>query len=246
MKQLVVYISFVCLLFLIACEKPENRKCWKSEGDQATLEIGLDSVNSFRLEKNIKYHLYESSEKKIVIHGGSNMVNQIGLSYLDGELTVSNENKCHFLRNAERYLEVEIYYPTYNRVYLEPSDSVIFHGTFYSDTLLLEMRYGGGTLILDVDNDYTSIVASEGTGNYVLSGHSNQSEIKIQHNGFGDASGFTSNYMFAYQNSTADLNINAEGCSVNALIQGSGDIYYKGTPTGLSLSGSGGGKLIQY
>ena len=129
---------------------------------------------------------------------------------------------------------------------MEASDSVVFHGAILSDTLLIEMRDGGGSLVLNVDNNFTSVVVSEGTADYTLSGQSIRSEIKIQHNGAGDASAFTSTSMFVYQNSTADLKINVEGCSVNAIIQGSGDLYKTGNETNFILNGAGGGKLIEY
>ena len=79
MKQFIVFIVLMSV-FLNSCEKPENRKCWKGEGEQTELTLGLDSINSFRLEKNIKYNFYESTEKKMIVRGGENMVNQISLN----------------------------------------------------------------------------------------------------------------------------------------------------------------------
>jgi hypothetical protein len=174
------------------------------------------------------------------------MVNQIALEYNNQELRISNKNKCHFLRSSNRYLEVAIYYPEFKKLYFEASDSVIFHDTLHSDTLSIQMHEGGGSMVLNVDNKFISIVVSEGAADYTLAGKSVRSEIKIQNKGFADASKFTSNSMFIYQNSTSDLKVNVEGCSVNAIIAGSGNLYRTGSPTNFSLSGEGGGALIEY
>jgi len=238
-------IVVILSLSLGACKKAGDRTCWKGQGDLDSLVLGLDSISSFKLLKDIKYNLYESDEKKMVVRGGENMIPQIGLSYDANELTVSNGNKCHFFRSGERFIEVDIYYPSYSDLYIEASDSVIFQDTIHSD-IQIEMRNGGGSLLLNVDNNSTKMVVSLGTADFTIAGETNYAELKVQNNGFGKASNLSANSIFAFQNSTADLYLNFEGADVLVLIEGTGDAFYKGIASQIDLQGNGSGKLLEY
>jgi Putative auto-transporter adhesin, head GIN domain len=244
MKQL-LYILIILSLSLASCKKAGERTCWKGQGNSDSLVLGLDSINSFRLMKDIKYNLYESDEKKMVVKGGENMIQQIGLEYDANELTVSNRNKCHFLRSGERSIEVDIFYPTYSEMYIEASDSVVFQDTIHSN-IQIEMRNGGGSLVLNVANNSTKIVVSLGTADYTIAGQTNYAELKVQNNGFGDASGLIANSLFAFQNSTGDLYVNFESADALVLIEGTGDVFYRGIATQIDLQGKGSGKLLEY
>jgi hypothetical protein len=238
------YIS--ALLVLVAsCKKPEDRSCWKGHGDETTLEIPLDSVHSFYLGKRIKYRFFEDNERKVVIRGGENMVKKVNLEYDNYDLTINNLNKCHFLRDHERKIEMDIHYPEYRYMYLTVSDSAVFMDTIHSDTLVIEMKEAGGEMVLNVENFRTEVVVSIGTANYVLSGHAVLGAVKVQDKGFADASNFTADKLFGFQNSTSDLYLNLEGSQAEIIINGTGDVICKGVPDTLIQSGVGSGKLIQ-
>ncbi len=245
MKQISLYTLFIFVI-LASCKKPENRPCWKSWGDETEKIIPLDSVNSFKLYKNIKYRIFEDTTYQVIVRGGENMLNQIEVLNSNYELTVNNTNSCNFLRNAGKQIEVEIHYPYFKRLYFEPSDSVIFENTINSDSLFIEIRESGGSLVIDANADFFSINVSHGTGDYILTGYANNSEVKIQNNGFADASGFSSPNMFIYHNSTGDLKCNLEGTNAKINLEATGNLYYSGNPSSTSLINKGSGEFIPY
>jgi hypothetical protein len=232
-------------LATLSCKKPDERPCWKSHGEEVAVEIPLDSINTFRLGKRLKYRIFEDNQKKVVIKGGENMVGLVDLTYEGYELSISDKSKCHFLRDPERIVEVEIHYPEFNEMYFTASDSVIFEDTIHSKVLIIQMEEAGGSMVLNVDNIRTEIVASIGTANYVVSGHSNYGSIKVQDKGYADASNFTTDVLFGYQNSTSDLFLNLDGSEAEIIINGTGDVFYSGTADTLILSGAGSGNLIE-
>ena len=240
-----LFISGVLIIMLLSCKKASDRKCLKGNGGQDSLVIALDSISTFNLYKDIKFNIYESDEKKLVVKGGENIISQINLSYDNQTISIANDNKCHFLRTGSRSLEVDIFYPTYSRFYIEASDSVTFKDTIHSN-LDIEMRNGGGSLFLNVDNTSLKIVVSKGTADYTLGGTTGYAELKVQNNGYGDALNLEANSIFTYQNSTADLYLNFEGANVSSLIDGTGDIFYKGVAISIIEEGNGSGKLLQY
>ncbi len=243
--HLIFIISPSFVLTFSSCKKSEDRTCFKSTGEQTSIEIPLDSVHTFKLYKNIKYRIFQDTLRKVIINGGANVVDFIEVENENGTVSMHNKNKCNFLRKSEDFIEVEIHYPYLERFYIEPSDSVIFENTITSDSLIVELREGGGSALLDVDVNFFAINVSYGTADYVLSGQANNAEVKIQNNGFADASQFNAAYIFVYNNSTNDIKIDLDNSDAYVVIEGTGTIYYSGNPTAANLNQTGSGSFIK-
>jgi hypothetical protein len=237
--------SSVFVVGLSSCKKSEDRTCYKSTGEQTKIDIPLDSVHTFKLYKNIKYRIFQDTLRKVVVKGGQNVVNFIDVENENGIVSIHNKNKCNFLRKSEDYIEVEIHYPYLKRFYAEPSDSVIFENTITADSLMIELREGGGSAYLDVDVNFFAINVSYGTADYTLSGKANNAEVKIQNNGFADALKFNAGYLFVYNNSTNDLRIDLTNSDAYVVIEGTGDIYYSGNPAAANVDQIGSGSFIK-
>lgn len=125
----------ITLFVFTGCKKPGDRTCFKNTGTFTSVEVPLDSVRTFRLYKNIRYHIYQDNARKIVIEGGEHVVNQIGVTNEDGIVSIHNNNKCNFLRDSEKMISVEIHYPYLNRFYIESSDSVVFENTVTNEPM---------------------------------------------------------------------------------------------------------------
>ena len=243
--KLIIYISFI-LIIVSACKKPSDRPCYKSFGEASEKEIPLDSVNRFELYKNIKYRFYQDTLKKVVVRGGKNMLNLIDVQTLDYTTTINNNNKCNFLRDADKMIEVDIHYPTYYKIYAEPTDSIIFMDTLKGDYTAIELRNGGGVLDLTVDMNHISLSVSFGVGSYVVRGKSKYSNLSIQNMGRGDALGLKTKYISVYQNSNNDLYANFDSSEVKILYYANGDVFYSGIPDSLSITGVGDGQVLPY
>lgn len=233
------------ILIFQSCQKPQNRACFKSTGAESSVVIPLDSVYHFNLYKNLRYEIFQDTGRYIKVNGGENLVQLIDVKNENGIVSVNNNNKCNFLRSNEKPVTVEIHYPYFKEFYMEPSDSVIFHDQILSDTLKVEIREGGGSTKLNVDVNYLSVNVTYGTGDYFLEGSANNAEVKIQNNGFADASQFNASTIFVYNNSTGDLKINLENSDAFVVLDGTGDIYYSGNPASLVFNKPGSGSLIK-
>lgn len=240
-----IIVPMILLLGFFSCKKPSERTCFKGHGNQMTLEYSLDSTRSFVLNKQMKFRLFEDSLNKVIIHGGEHLIELIELTTVDYETEITNLNKCHFLRDADRMVEVEIHYSNFKDVLLQTSDSVIFENTFHSDSLKVKFFESGSSMIIDVDNNYTEIIISRGTADFVITGQSQHSVLKVQDNGYANAENFKSDYMFAASSSTADFKVNLDSTVATVFLDGSGDILYLGNPDTLIQLGAGSGKLIK-
>jgi hypothetical protein len=234
------------MILIIACKKPEERTCWKGAGEYAEIEYAVDSIRAFHLNKNIKYRFYQDNERKIVVKGGENLIQQVAIDNRDNVLYATNLNNCHFLRNPSDRVEVEIHYPHYDRIYVDPTDSVVFENTITGYNLDIEIRNGGGSLIIDTDlKNKLTLVVSFGAGDFTLSGKAKDAELKIQNNGSANCVDFRATYIFLYQNSTADFFANLDDVLTLAIIDGTGDVFHLGIPKNLTIEGEGNGQLIK-
>lgn len=237
---------FFIIFFMLACSKSENRSCLKSIGDNSEKIIALDSTTKFILKENITYRIYQDSLNIVKLIGGQNLLNSIDITTENFVTTISNTNKCRFLRGYRDKVIAEIHYSNFQNIYAEPTDSLSFIDEVSLKSLNLEIRDGGGFTDLNFRGEFLSIVVSNGVGNYRLRGFANQAEVKVQNNGYGNAEGFKANQLFLYQNSTADLYANIDSSSVYMVIDGTGNLFCTGNPLNSELVKSGDGEFILY
>jgi len=243
MVRSAIIFGLMCSFF--SCKKAEDRACFKSYGDVIEKEIPLDSVSEFRLYKNITYHVYQDTLRKLIVRTGDKLVNHIVVENSGNVLSISNTNRCHFLRDYDKKTVVEIHYPFYNVIYSEANDSLIFKNTIVGNYLEVEQNLGGADVVLDVDVNHIVMIASGGVARFVLSGITNYADLRAQTNGSGDASNLKANNVYVYNNSTGDVLVDLDSAEADIHIKGTGDVLYSGAPDSLSLEKTGDGKLIK-
>ncbi|MBK9190301.1 MAG: DUF2807 domain-containing protein [Crocinitomicaceae bacterium] len=243
MKYFLVILSISLLIF--SCKKSSERTCFKSYGDDSQIEFALDSVDRFKLYKNIRYHIYQDTLRKVIIKGGKNVISLIELSYNSTALSITNKNKCNFLRDFDNQILVEIHYPFYKWIYSETDDSLVFKDTIQSDYLYVDQFLGGGKVILNTQADVLIMNASNGVGSYTLGGHADYANLRVQAGASGDATQLTSFSYLLDQNSTGDLKVNLDSAAANIAIKGTGNVIYSGDPDTIILTKTGDGELIQ-
>jgi hypothetical protein len=243
MKDLVIILL---VLNTLSCKKSDERQCYKSFDEIIEVEYPIDSVQEFKLYKKIKYKFYQDSLRKIVVKTGVNLQQFIAIQTTDYVTTINNNNKCDFLRNNDKKVEVDIHYPHYNKIYAEPSDSMIFVDTLRGDYTNIHLRDGGGTLILNVNLNQIQIGISYGAGNFIVGGQVNFAHLSIQNLAYADALNLHANNLSVYHNSNNDLLTNFDSSNVNILFYANGDVRFIGEPSSLSVEGVGDGEVIHY
>ncbi len=239
------YIGILSIL-LLACKKPEERSCWKSYGSIDTISYGIDSVEKFNLYNHVTYRFFQSDERKILVIGGDHVIPKIEILNHNFQVDIRNQNKCRFLRDYDKKIEIQIYYPHYHKMYAEPTDSMIFEDTITGNYFELEIRESGGVAKLNTDLNDLRLTVSAGAGSFVVGGKAKFSTLKVQGQGFGNALNLICKYAFVYQNSGVDLLTNFSETEANVVIDGAGDVRFKGEAKTLMVDGKGVGECITY
>lgn len=239
----VVFISTI--LLLVACKKATQRACLKSYGAESQLEIPIDSVSNFMLYKNLNYHIYQDTLRKIIIRGGANVIQMVDVRNISGELSIQNKNKCNFLRDYDKHIQVEIHYPFYHRIYSETEDSLVFEETIYSSYLYVDQALGGGNVILHMEGGTLVLIARNGVGSYEVSGHVNHADLRIQNGASGNARQLKSPHFELDHNSTGKLFVNLDSAQAIVSIKGTGDVFYSGDPDTIIVNQTGVGEIVK-
>lgn len=233
-------------ILLVACKKPEERRCWKSFGDPINRVVSIDSVKKMKLYSGLTYVMHQSNDLKIEIMGGANMVNLVDIKSENEILEISNLSACNFLRDFDKKVTVHIYYPEFSDVYAEVSDSLIFADTIRGNRLKLEMREAGGVAVMRTDLNNLNLTVSAGNGHYVATGYAKYAAFKTQGQSFANCLGLRSDFLYAYQNSRGQLKVDLDNVEANIVIDGAGDLIYSGEPSELSLIQNGAGNFIKF
>lgn len=238
-----VFIS--AILILVACKKATQRTCLKSNGEESQVEIPLDSVANFMLYKDLNYHIYQDTLRKVIIRGGSNVIPLVDVKNISGELSIQNKNKCNFLRDYDKRIQVEIHYPFYHRIYSETEDSLIFEDTIYSSHLYVDQALGGGNVYLHMVGGTLVLIARNGVGSFDVSGHVNHADLRVQSGASGNARELKSPYYELDHNSTGKLYVNLDSAQALVAIKGTGDVLYSGNPDTIIVNQIGVGEIIK-
>lgn len=240
-----IIYSFIVIVLVFSCKKAEDRNCMKSVGDAAYKEIALEDFGQLYMGPHLKYKLIQDATNKVVLNGGENLLNEIGVSLQGGRLSIENNNKCAFLRPYDEIVEVEIHFTDIFNIEFEGTNEVVCPDTLALTDLTLLIRDGAGAFDLKLNANSLSLLISHGWGNYTVGGNVNYANFQISSNGFGSSYGLNvQNELIVISNSVGLVEVNANQCALLAEINSSGNIHYKGLPSSIQFNNYGSGDLI--
>lgn len=241
--RILLVISF--LLFVASCKKPEDRKCWKSAGEESSLVIDLPDFKRLTLGPHIKFTLVQDTTCYAVVGGGKNLLKFIHFDMPEDELIVTNGNKCNFLRSYKKEVSVEIHVRELDFIQFEGTKELVCANTLNQDYTSVVIRDGAGKFNLDINCYNLNFVITHGWGNFNLSGNVDYLRMEANGSGFGNAYSLAINdSVNVISNSSADLRIRANNIPFRVQTNSLGDVYYRGIPSFIEFNKYGDGDLI--
>lgn len=235
----------IIALLVIGCGKPEDRDCFKTVGDDTTLEIVPPSFNKILLREHLEYVLVQDSVEKIVLHGGKNLLNFVNVEIVDDVLEISNENKCNFLRTYKRKIKVEIHFIDLLNIHFEGTEALTNKGVLEFNWLTFLIRDGAGPVKLNFNAQSVNATISHGWGDFTFTGNVGYANLNVRSNGYCDTYGMqVQDSLTVISNTQGSVKVNANNVKLKAQIDADGDIYYRGIPTSIKLNQYGNGELI--
>jgi hypothetical protein len=237
----------LCLVvFALSCKKAEDRTCFKSIGEEKSLDTIVGSYDTLRLFDDIKYQLVPDTIFKVEVLGGKNLIKHITINHANNTLTVENNNKCNFLRKLDEKVTVKIHVSDLNYIQFEGSEELKSTDTLYASALRLFIRDGAGDIDLTVVNGYTSAVVAYGFGSFRISGQTLYAFLNCNTNSTCDTRSLAvSLELNVNSNTQGDMYVNAAGTdSFVGLTNQKGNIYYLGKPDMTEFKNNHTGEII--
>lgn len=244
MMKNILFLLVVCSTML-SCKKAEDRSCFKSIGDSTEKDVFVEEFNELFLGHNMNYTLVEDTIPFVRLKGGKNLLNLIHFTVQDSILSITNNNRCNFLRKYDRLVEAEIHFTKLQRIDYKGSHDLIgldtIRGTFFN----LRLAQASGNVNVLVHTDLLNGFVNDGSGDYIFKGKTKFAHIQAYSNGFADTRELlVENKLEVTSRSSRSVYCNAEGIELKVTINGTGNVYYSGNPLSIELERSSSGNLL--
>jgi hypothetical protein len=175
----------------------------------------------------------------VEVIAGKNLIKSIETTVTNGVLTISNSNRCNFMRGYKRVVHVNVTLPYLQKINNGGVGGVWFEEDFSQDTLRAWIESTGDT---HVKGHFKYLqTSSNGNGDMYLSGSCDSLYIFTMGANFVRAEDLTvSKYAFIHTFTLGDCFINATGLKrLDYSIESEGNIFYKGLPYTIYSLGNG-------
>lgn len=243
MKRL---LPFTVLIFImLACKKPEERTCWKGNGDEATKIIDLNHIDfkGFELHDDMNFILIPDSSNYMEISSYKNRVDHFNYYTADSLLVIEDKSKCDFLRNFDKKTQIAIHYKNISVLNIKGNGNVSTSSPISNNILHIYSHSANGDLNIEVNANSLVVKLINGTLTGLIKGQAESANLF--HFGYSKIN-FESlevEHLRVSNKSDSDVFVKSNNTLVAELLS-LGKIYYKGTPTTAIISNTMGSQLI--
>jgi hypothetical protein len=172
-------------------------------------------------------------------------LNFIEIDVVDGVLTMSNSNRCNFLRSYKKKVTAEIHFKSLINMEFIGTEELTNKGTLELGWFTLLIRDGAGPLKLNMNAEAVFATISHGWGDFTFNGVVNHANLNVRSNGFCDTYGLkVIDSLTVISNTQGAVKVNADNTVFRAETDADGNIYFKGNPLSTSFNQYGNGELI--
>lgn len=239
-----LFVISLALVFF-GCKKAEDRRCFKGTGEEITAIRELDAFHRIFVGPNVRVVLVQDSVNKVLINAGKNLTAFITTDVVDGVLTLTNDNKCNFLRSYKHEVTIEVHFVGISFIEFEGTKSITCQQPISGNNLTVVIRDGAGLVDLDLQYNNVFLTITNGWGNFDLSGSTGTLIMDVRSNGFGSTYDLNVSNSIDLISKTAGLiKVNADSADCHFQLQSTGDVWYKGLPNALDVTELDKGKVI--
>jgi hypothetical protein len=240
MKKYLI-ISILGLLFF-GCAKDNRWDCFTSYGHKKTEVRQLSEFSAIFLSDRIDMEYYQADDYRVEVVFGDNVIKHINTEVKDGELRISNDATCNWVRDLSKHPLVKVFAPSFTYIENRSAGDITFRDTLEAVDFKYEQWESNGVASLLVENETTEIVMHVGFCEVEARGISEQVGLYSAAVGELDASNLITPVTLANNSSIQPMRLYASDY-LYAEINARGDIRYAGEPQAIETAGAGTGNL---
>ena len=227
MRNIITALLLVCTVTLFAQNK-ETR-------DVRDFDEVMMSVDG-------TVYIKMGDKNEVILEGSRSDLEKIETEVRGGRLRIGTERGGRWWKGWRNGPKIDVYITVkeINGVYVSSSGDIVSQGILKSDDFETSISGSGG---IEVEVDARTVVSKiSGSGSIELSGGARDARLSISGSGKYFAEDLKVDDYKVSISGSGRATINLEG-ELDVRISGSGNVYYKGNPTGVNSSTSGSGKV---
>ncbi|MBT8324181.1 MAG: DUF2807 domain-containing protein [Winogradskyella sp.] len=246
MKKQIVTILFLCLF---SCNKEDVFDCIQTAGPIIETELAVSQFSKILVNRDIELILQQGEQQRIVVETGENLINDIDVKVIEGQLILTDNNNCNLLRDYG-LTKIIVTTPILTEIIASTQYDISSNGTLTFENLRLISEdytypdtYAVGNFIFDVDAQSVSIY-SNNISFFYLSGNVNDLFVGF----YAGAGRFEGEELVAqnvrvYHRGSNDMVVNPQVALTGDLL-GTGDLISVNQPTVVDINQVYTGQLI--
>jgi hypothetical protein len=249
MRKIIPYLFLVPVFIGIAipqwrCKKDNGCGCFNGTGAVTSETRQLPVFNNVYVEDNVNLIFQEDTMQKVEVQAGKHLLHNIITEVSGGVLNIHNKNMCNFIRRYDIPIKIFIHYKR-NQVWqirTKGTGTITSANAFTGDSIDLSSE-SSGDISFEMGGQCRTFTHQHGAGDITLTGSCDQVLIYSKGTGFTITENCVNNYTWVYTNTTGKITVDPSGLLIT-IIDGSGNIYYKGTPGTINNTENSTGKLL--
>jgi hypothetical protein len=240
----IAFALFTLLSLTTGCAK-DGGVCFSTNGQVIQQVRKQPDFNQIDIQDNVSLILTNDTGSQVLVEAGQNIINGVITEVVDGQLLIRNNNKCNWLRDYNKPLNV---YLSGNKIWAikyTSSGNIVSTGTIKLDSLKLEVWGGCGTIDLSLDVWQGSFSLNLGTVDLRLRGICAITTVYANDYGLYDGKELKTGYTYITNVGSNDCYVRASNY-LDAKIGSIGNIYYSGDPKSINVQINGSGKLLPF
>jgi len=243
-QKVFLFVIIGIPLIMSGCAK-NGGACLSTTGPMIRQARNVPYFNLIDLQDNVNLILTTDTANYVKVEAGQNIINGVTTNVADGRLIIRNNNKCNWLRDYSRPVNV---YASVNKLWkiiYNGSGDIKTTGTLTQDSLRIEVMGGCGTIEVTLDLWQGSFTLGTGTVGFILHGVCAISSVYSGDFGLFDARDMKTGYTFITSKGSNDCYVQVVN-SLEATIGSIGNIYYSGDPKSIKTQINGSGEVLPF
>lgn len=227
--------------FLFSCSPDPFSDCFNSSGPEVTITQPLPShPGVLELKDNVDVVWHRSDSSYLVLTCGRNLASKVTTDLKDGILTIRNRNRCNWVRDYKREMQVDIYCKEPHAFYFKGYGDFRTADTLQAQEMEIH-QFGAGKSEMLLHSHHLA-VEFNCVGHMELKGRVQTANYFMLDVGKFDATSLSASTVDLKMEGDNDVWIQAQDSLKGTVLTGR-TIFYKGKPN-VAVSTPMGGKLV--
>lgn len=221
MKKLIIILTIIALF---GCDSDNAPDCLKSTGNVISKDFDLSDFDMLTINNEFKVYITHGTEQKVTLKIGENLLNDITLEVIDGELIVKNNASCKWVRSYD-FPILEITSNDINFIEIIGGSVVYSVNTLSYPSLFMKSKGSNGIVDLNIAMINFGVDGNEIT-NYDIEGSVTNLNLTFSSGDSRFVGGkLIAKFATVIHNGTNDIIVNVNE-SLTGSINSTGDLTY--------------------